>query len=50
MLNLQERNITVYRTDECGTVIATITQNSVTFQTKPGDYLSGIELEERGQK
>ena len=33
-------------TDECGTVIATITAKNVTFNSKIGDYLSGPELEE----
>ena len=41
------RDIEVYRTDESGTVIATITSNSVTFNTDPDDYLSGIEAEKR---
>lgn len=50
MENLRERDIEVYRTDECGTVVLTITSDSVTFSTDPGDYLSGIELEERNQK
>lgn len=45
MKKLQQRNIIVYRTDECDTVIATITANGVTFSSKPGDYLSGTELE-----
>ena len=46
MENLKERNIEVYRTDENGTVVATITSASVSFNCEPGDYLSGIELEE----
>lgn len=50
MQNLKDRNIEVYRTDECGTVIATITTNNVTFSTPPGDYLSGPELEERSKQ
>ena len=44
---LQQREVEVYRTDECGTVIATITPSGVTFNCEPGDYLSGYELEEK---
>ena len=47
MDELKARDIEVYRTDESGTVILTITSNSVTFNTDPDDYLSGIEAEER---
>lgn len=47
MENLKERNVEVYRTDENGTVVATITSVSVSFNCEPGDYLSGIELEEK---
>lgn len=50
MQNLKERDITVYRTDECGTVIATITQDEIMFSTEPGDYLSGVELAEKGEQ
>ena len=50
MQNLEKRDIIVYRTDECGTVVATITSNSVEFSTEPGDYLSGTELKEKMQK
>lgn len=50
MQNLKERNIEVYRTDENGTVVLTITSNNVSFSCEPGDYLSGIELEERTSK
>ena len=46
MEKLQQREVEVYRTDECGTVIATITAKNVTFNSKIGDYLSGPELEE----
>lgn len=44
MQNLQARNVTVYRTDECGTVVVTINQDQITFSTNHGDYLSGEEL------
>ena len=47
MEKLQQREVEVYRTDECGTVIATITPSGVTFNCQPGDYLSGPELEEK---
>ena len=50
MERLEERNIDVYRTDESGTVIMTITSNNVSFNCEPGDYLSGVELEERESK
>ena len=44
MAKLKERDIDVYRTDESGTVIVTITSDSITFNTDPDDYRSGIEL------
>ena len=44
---LLEANIPVFRTDECGTVVAMITKNEITFNITPGDYLSGPELEEK---
>lgn len=47
MDKLEERNIEVYRTDENGTVIMTVTSDDVEFDCEPGDYLSGIELEKR---
>ena len=47
MERLEERNIEVYRTDESGSVVITITTDSVSFSCEPGDYLSGPELEER---
>ncbi len=50
MEKLEERKIKVYRTDENGTVVATITANDVKFSTAPGDYLSGTELEEAKNK
>lgn len=50
MERLRIRNIIVYRTDESGTVIMTITQESISFDKSPGDYLSGEELEERSSK
>lgn len=50
MERLKERNVEIYRTDELGSVVMTITSDSVTFSCEPGDYLSGIELEERTGK
>lgn len=50
MERLKERNVEIYRTDELGSVVMTITSDSVTFSCEPGDYLSGIELEERTEK
>lgn len=50
MENLKNREIPVYRTDENGTVVATITYNNVTFDCSAGDYLSGTELAERSAK
>jgi beta-lactamase superfamily II metal-dependent hydrolase len=47
MDNLKERNIPVYRTDESGTVVVKITPKNVEFSCSPGDYLSGVELEEK---
>lgn len=50
MEKLEKRGIEVYRTDESGTVIATITSDDVSFNCTPGDYLSGVELEEKEAK
>ena len=50
MDKLKKREIPVYRTDENGTVVATITFNNVTFDCSAGDYLSGTELAERSAK
>ena len=47
MEELKERNILVYRTDESGTIIVTITAESISFSCKPGDYLSGTQVKER---
>lgn len=47
MERLEEMEIEVYRTDELGSVVITITTNDITFSCEPGDYLSGVELEER---
>ena len=43
----EDRKIPVNRTDECGTVVITITRDSIEFSTEPGDYLSGVELAEK---
>lgn len=50
MERLQKRDIEVYRTDESGSVIITITADDITFSCEPGDYLSGVELEKREGK
>lgn len=50
MEKLKKSNIEVYRTDENGTVVATITSNHISFSCTPGDYLSGVELEEKEAK
>lgn len=47
MERLESRGIIVYRTDECGTVVLTITPTDITFNCEPGDYLSGTELKEK---
>lgn len=47
MQKLEKAGVEVYRTDENGTVEVIITSNDVTFSCKPGDYLSGTELEEK---
>lgn len=47
MKKLKKQDIEVYRTDESGTVTAIITHDSVKFDSEPGDYLSGVELEEK---
>jgi len=38
---LKARNIPVYRTDECGTIIAVSDGQSISFNVKPGDYTPG---------
>ena len=50
MEKLKIRGVKVYRTDESGTVILTITATSIQFSCEPGDYLSGTELKERSTK
>ena len=47
MEKLRERNIEVYRTDEQGTVVITITAKEITFNCTPGDYLGGTQLSEK---
>ena len=47
MDRLKERKIDVYRTDESGTVVVTITNDNIEFSTTPGDYLSGVALAEK---
>jgi len=38
MDRLKAKNIPVYRTDECGTIIATSNGKNITFNVKPGSY------------
>lgn len=47
MNKLEERDIEVYRTDEAGTVVITIEDDTIKFSCEPGDYLNGVELEEK---
>lgn len=47
MERLESKGIITYRTDECGTVVLTITPTDITFNCEPGDYLSGTELKEK---
>lgn len=44
MERLEDMEITVYRTDESGTIIMSTDGNNITFNVEPGDYLSGDEL------
>lgn len=44
MERLENMEITVYRTDESGTIIMSTDGKSITFNVEPGDYLSGDEL------
>ena len=41
MDKLLSRNIPVYRTDECGTIVATSDGSKISFSVKPGDYKAG---------
>jgi metallo beta-lactamase superfamily hydrolase len=50
MEKLKNNSIIVYRTDESGTVEITITTDDVSFSCEPGDYLCGVELEEKNTK
>ena len=38
MDRLKAKNISVYRTDECGTIVATSNGTNITFNVKPGSY------------
>ena len=50
MAKLEARNIEVYRTDEQGNVVITITAKKITFNCTPGDYQSGTQLAESSKK
>ncbi|XXF54581.1 ComEC/Rec2 family competence protein [Thermoanaerobacterium thermosaccharolyticum] len=41
MDKLKNAGIIVYRTDECGTIVATSDGNNISFNVKPGDYNYG---------
>lgn len=41
MEKLKSLGITVYRTDECGTVVAVSDGRTISFNVKPGDYTAG---------
>ncbi|MCB2310571.1 MBL fold metallo-hydrolase [Clostridium tagluense] len=41
MDKLKNKNISVYRTDELGTIIATSNGKTISFNTKPGSYKAG---------
>lgn len=43
-------DIEVYRTDESGTVVITVTANDITFNVDSGDYADGIEVAKRYEK
>lgn len=38
MSRLKDKGITVYRTDECGTIVVTSDGSSISFSTAPGSY------------
>ncbi len=40
---LKEKNIPVYRTDQCGTIVCTSDGQNITFDKEPGDYQHGKE-------
>ncbi|HHW57323.1 MAG TPA: MBL fold metallo-hydrolase [Clostridia bacterium] len=41
MEKLKSLGITVYRTDECGTIVAVSDGRTISFNVKPGDYTAG---------
>lgn len=44
---LEQENIPLYRTDEQGDVVLTITDSDISFSTKPGDYFDGDSLAQK---
>ena len=44
MDQLKKEKVKVYRTDECGSVVLTVTGSDITFSTKPGNYKDGIAV------
>lgn len=43
MDKLMNSGVAVYRTDECGTIVATCDGSSITFNTNPGSYYGNVE-------
>lgn len=50
MEKLKKYDVKVFRTDEQGTVVVAVTENSATFNTEPGDYLDGTTVYANSQK
>ena len=44
MDKLKKAKVKVYRTDECGDVVLTVTYEDITFSTKPGNYKDGVTV------
>lgn len=46
----EKMKIEVYRTDESGSIVMSTDGENISFNTSPGDYLSGIELEKQKEE
>lgn len=44
MKKLKKRKVKVFRTDEQGDIVMTVTGNSISFDKKPGSYIDGVSL------
>lgn len=44
---MEASDIEVYRTDELGNVVLSVTDSSISFNTSPGDYLDGDSLAQK---